>query len=218
MKIWSIFLILMCLLLTSCKTVDIPPQHIILDNSIDESYKEFRRTKEISRNTLMFSNNFSANDCNTYLELIDHNEILETINNQLVRSEYLVCDALQILLESKRYSGRFDGDQIGLDLVSKLDVRSFPNSLGRLAAEHSFTLKALFPKESFSNKIEAGFESEDWVLTLKVVAIVKANSNIFQDWVVQYADESKSGNYRNYGTLIIYDPENSTFLKATVYQ
>ena len=52
---------------------------------------------------------------------------------------------------------------------------------------------------------------------MKVVAVANINDNLLQDWVVFLSDESKIGNYRNYSTLIIYDPEHTEVLNVNLF-
>ena len=106
---------------------------------------------------------------------------------------------------------------LGEKLESKLDLRSFPSSLNRIGSEEANTLKSIFPEQtkSFNNVVE--LQTEDWAFTIEVVALAKINDNSSPDWIVWVLDEAKSGNYRGYSTLIIYDPEKQKKLKAVVY-
>lgn len=75
----------------------------------------------------------------------------------------------------------------------------------------------LFPDNASANGYTATFDSDDWVITLHVVAVVDANGNADNDWVLHLADESKTGTYKNYQTLLIYDPLRSQVFKAHTY-
>ncbi len=185
-----------------------------MDENLMAAYKEFDKSNKAIRSPLLFSSGASVNNCDSYMKLISRGEIVEAVNNKLVKSEYLVCDALRVLSQAARFTGKIDTESVGLRLLDNLDLRYFPNSLGRLADEDSFTLKALFPKNSVANEATVTLDTADWMLTIKVVAVVLANNNTTEDWVIQLADESKSGNYRSYETLLIYDPVLSDVLKA----
>jgi hypothetical protein len=197
-----------------CSTNYRSKEHMILDKDLLQAYEDLDKSNTINRSPLLFQSSFSADDCESYTKMRSSSEIVETVNNQLVKSEYLVCDALRILSESKMISGAVNSELKGQQLLNKLDLRSFPNSLHRLANDSSFTLSSLFASSSVADKISVKYETADWILTIKVVAVVLLNSNADEDWVVQLADESKAGNYRNYQTLIIYDPLVSDFFSA----
>ena len=206
--------ILFVFLLTSCASSNDHLKKNIIDKSLLNAYIDYNKSIKKGRSVLLFEDEYSASNCSTYFELSGKKNILETINNQVVKSEYLVCDALKIISSSKIYSGNTDTTQVGIDLLTKLDFRSFPNSLARMAEDNSFTLHDILPDQSLSKSASVLYESDDWFFSLRVVAIVNINNNPWQDWIVFLSDESKSGNYRNYATLIIYDPENNETLKA----
>lgn len=187
---------------------------IIIDKNLIKAYEELDKSEKIKRSALLFQNGLSAGNCESYADLKSESEIVETVNNQLVKSEYLVCDALKILSDAKVFSGAVKTELMGQQLLNKLDLRSFPNSLHRLTDDNSFTLGSLFASDSVANETSVKYETEDWIITIKVVAVVLLNGNEDEDWVVQLADESKSGNYRNYENLIIYDPIKSDYFKA----
>jgi len=67
-------------------------------------------------------------------------------------------------------------------------------------------LAALYSDRGSSNATIAKIDNEDWSITLKVVPAARLNDNEVDDWIVWLTDESKTGNYRNYQTLVIYDP------------
>jgi hypothetical protein len=206
--------ILIVFLLASCASSNDHIKKSIIDKSLHDAYIDYNKSIKKGRSALLFEDEYSVSNCSTYFELSDKKNILETVNNQIVKSEYLVCDALKIISSSKIYSGNIDKTQIGIDLLTKLDIRSFPNSLTRMAEDGLFTLRDILPDQSFSKSASVVYESDDWFFSLYVVAVLNINNNLWQDWVVFLSDESKSGNYRNYATLIIYDPENNETLKA----
>ncbi len=169
------------------------------------------------RSILAFSDDQMADSCESYWKAMTKYSVLESVNNQLVKSEYLVCDGLAALSEFKPYQETNENLQIGKLLLTKLDLRSFPSSFRRLASDGSYTFADLFPEESKSDFNGVIYNAEDWVFSLSVVAVVDANNNSSQDWVVQIADESKTGNYRQYATLLIYDALDKEVLNAESY-
>lgn len=212
--------ILLCFLFcitVSCKGTSVQDTNNILDETLRLSYLQQGKSKGELKSLLLFDNDKSANDCNSYLKLIkDHNPV-ESIDNQLVKSEYLLCDSLSALSQFEIYPEAVQLEIIGEKLLHNLDLRSFPNSFRRLTSNTSFTLNDLYPDLSSADSNTAVFESSDWVLTLTVAAVVNANDNTYQDWILQVADESKTGNYRNYATFIIYDIKSGSTLKAVSY-
>jgi hypothetical protein len=214
------YAVIVCLLfcfVVSCKSNNVQDDHSILDDDLRSSYLELNESIYKAKSALLFDNEITVNDCDSYLKLSKDNKMLETIENQLIKSEYLICDALSAISQFTLYTGEVQQKLIGEKLLHNLDLRTFPNSFSRLANESSFTLGKIFPDNSSASGNIAFFESDDWAFTLKVVAVIDANKNVYQDWVVQLADESKLGNYRNYATFIIYDIQNDNYLKAVVY-
>ncbi len=128
-----------------------------------------------------------------------------------------MCDELSAISRFGLYAGQIQYEGIGERILRDLDLRSFPNSLQRLANNNSFTLKKIFPDQSSARGNVAIFDTDDWVLTLKVVAIINDHKTPYSDWVMQVADESKSGNYRSYATYIIYGIQNDAVLTAAAY-
>lgn len=217
MKIYIIIYISITFLFTSCTSPDEYFKQSIIDKDLRAAYINHDNSIKQERSSLLFVGDSSATNCDSYLELFARNYLLETVDNQMVKSEYLVCDALKILASSEIYAGNIDAAKIGSDLLNKLDIRSFPSSLARTAENSSFTLNNIFPNQSFSKLSSAIYESDDWFFSVKVVAVSNINDNLLQDWILFLSDESKVGNYRGYSTLIIYDPEHSEVLKANLF-
>jgi hypothetical protein len=179
--------------------------------NIDESLKH-------KRSKLLFSGDQEANDCNSYFELASKHRIEESIHNQQVKSEYLICDALKILSNASGLSvEKVKKIDLGDEILSKLDLRSFPSSLSRVGSETLHTLKALYPGQTSYVDNVAELQTEDWAFTVEVVALARINDNSTPDWIVWVFDESKSGNYRGYSTIILYDPDEQEVFSATKY-
>lgn len=104
----------------------------------------------------------------------------------------------------------------GEALLSKLDLRTFPSSQNMLSDDQAHTLTALYPERALSGATTAKIDTEDWSLTLEVVAAARLNDNEADDWIVWLTDEAKSGNYRNYRTLVICDPADQQNSLTTV--
>lgn len=205
-------------ILSGCPNVNSQNNHHILNGTLKSSYQDIDSSLSKKRSNLLFNNNEVANSCTSYTRLNSKYDVDESIYNQQVKSEYLICDALDILLNSSQVTNyKVNDSSFGEKLASKLDLRSFPSSLNRAGTEEAHTLKSIFPEQSkyFDNVAE--LQTEDWGFAIEVVALAKINDNSFPDWIVWVLDEAKSGNYRGYSTFIIYDPEKQKQLKANVF-
>ena len=79
----------------------------------------------------------------------------------------------------------------------------FPSSLSQVLDEHKYSLNQL---DGAAVKLEptvAVYETKDTHYRLEVVAILDINNNAQTDWLLWLADEARTGNYRQYQTLII---------------
>ena len=218
MKYRSVAYVLALGFMFSCANEKIPNDGgSILAESILDAYRDFDESFSMKRSPLLFVGGEVADSCESYFDRMLKYTISEAIGNMQVKSEYLLCDALKIIWESPDVPTNVSTSSVGLRLLSSLDLRTFPNSLSRLVDENSYTLKSLFPKNIQSNGPVAIVDTDDWIITLEVVAVVQVNNNSVFDWIVQFSDESKSGNYRSYETLIIYDPERADILQAKLY-
>lgn len=61
------------------------------------------------------------------------------------------------------------------------------------------------------------YETKDTHYRLEVVATLDINNNAKTDRLLWLADEARTGIYRQYRTLIIYDVRNSGALRATPF-
>lgn len=212
----TFFLFGICLL-CSCGVSNSQRLSYILDDGLKEVVLNADKARSKTRTVLAFSNHKKADDCISYYQYSKEEVLVETVNNQIVKNEYLICDALDILSSAEIYSGDIDSTSIGEALLERLDLRTFSHSMHRAADNSNFTFEKIFPDESRVNGAGVTLDMEDWSLTLHAVAVADVNKNGMQDWVVQMADESKGGNYRHYATFIIFDPEKNTFLSAMKY-
>jgi len=205
-------------LLVSCTSTTLQNSPYILNKKLLVSYDNFDISFKKPRGSLLYAGGRTADNYQKYFDLDSKYEMNETIHNQSVKSEYIICDALKILSNSSsEHNKTLDFSDLGKELLSKLDLRSFPSSLYRASNENSHTLESLYPEYTSSDGNVAELNTKDWALTLEVVAVAKINDNSYLDWVVWVLDESKSGNYRGYSTLIVYDPENQESYKAIAY-
>ena len=215
----NILFILSLCVLAGCSTMPkTPDSTYILNTDLSDSYKNIKSALSQKRSKLLFDNGKAANNCHRYFALHSKYTLDESLHNQQVKSEYLMCDALKILSDSSGISSiKPKPSSLGKVLLSKLDLRTFPSSLNRLCSKKPCTLKSLHSHHSSFSGNVAKYEDEDWVFTLEVVAVANLNANSTPDWIVWVADESKAGNYKGYSTIILYDPDEKTLFKATTF-
>lgn len=216
MKKNYIFPLLLATLVGACSSTKLPATEGILNQDLIDAYDDQQKTLNVYRSELLFDNNKLAHNCTSYLELSKNSTLVESVNNMMVKSEYLICDAMEILSRSKHINGPRLNSRHGEKLARNLDLRSFPSSLFRAADETNHTLYSLFSAEVDANENVALYDSSDWLLRVEVAAEAYINENEFKDWIVWVSDEAKNGNYRSYSTLIIYDPSINDSYQATL--
>jgi len=218
MKLVYLVSITLLTLLSSCSITRISNNNNIINEDLIASYKNLKSSLLEERSEIVFSDGSTAKNCATYLNLISKNRVEESIYNQSVKSEYLICDALQIISETPAVNNLNKNDlNFGDKLSRNLDLRSFPSSLHRISNEENHSLETLYPDYVVSKGPTTTLETDDWIFRLEVVAVVQLNDNDVPDWIVWVSDESKSGNYRSYSTLVLYDPENQKNYTANLY-
>jgi major membrane immunogen (membrane-anchored lipoprotein) len=216
---FNIYFSFLCLfILAGCSSGSSQEIQYILNETLELSYEDIDNSLKKNRSKLLFDNGKVAKNCKSYFLLNSKNAVDESIHNQQVKSEYLICDALEILSNSS-WEGKKKANSLhlGEQLQSKLDLRTFPSSLNRSSSKETHTLKSMFPGQTkFSDNL-VELQTEDWAFTIEVVALARINDNSFPDWILWVLDESKSGNYRGYSTLVIYDPEKQKEFKGITY-
>lgn len=216
MKLVYAGMLLMLMLTASCTSMWPKKNNYILDPGLLAAYMDYEKSLKSERPELLFKNGKMATNCLSYLKLMLKNEVDESNYNQSIKSEYLNCEALKILKGHAIGSAK-NKNSLGNELSTKLDLRSFSSSLSKVVNKDKNTLDALYPEETKSMKYETIYETEDWVFRLEVVAVIMLNDNKKQDWVVRLSDESKSGSFRHYSTIVIYDPGKQKKYVASSY-
>lgn len=168
------------------------------------------------RTTLMFENGATAQTCSEYLRLIAGSALKEDVNNQLAKGEYLSCDVVA-MIGDKKLSVPGKDALLGQALATRLDLRSFPSSLFQTLDERKFSLSHLDAKAVKADSTGVTYETKDWHFRLELVATLDVNNNGKADWVLWLADEAKSGNYRQYQTLIVPDVSDTGPMSAIPY-
>lgn len=213
----AFFCFILLINILSCQSNQATDTHNLLDPELALAFSSLKDTMGDAKRSLAFDNGKHANNCDSYLQLIKASQVSETVNNQITKGEYLICDEISALIQFALFPSAINKDLIGKDLINGLDLRSFPNSLYQSTSDEKFTLAHLYPNNVKAEQNSATFESDDWVMTFKVLAILDANNNNQPDWLLQIADESKMGNYRSYATLIAYDVKSGSTFKAAPF-
>lgn len=169
-------------------------------SSLINSDKELSAT----RTELGFTSGRKVNHCADYIKEIANSKINEGVNNQLIKSEYLICDVLMLLVDKSYSIVKANNGSVDL-LAAKLDLRSFPSSLGPRLDDKSYTLKSVSGNKLIINEGHVIYNTEEWQYRIELIAVSDINNNKKDDWVLWFSDESKEGNYRGYQTLVIYD-------------
>jgi len=191
---------------------------VILNQDLAAAQSQLEASLVEGRSPLSFGEGKEATNCKSYYELSSKYKMDEGVQNQLAKSEYLVCDVLKILSgASKPDAGVQHIGDAGKQLLTKLDLRSFPSSLRPKSTQDAHSLFTLYPQQASASTNTAQIETDDFSFTLEVVAAARINDNDEADWVVWVYDESKSGSYRGYRTLVVFDPYSKKNLDAVAY-
>lgn len=204
--------------LTGCTSIAKDNSPTFLDDDLSQSFTSLDQSLIAKRSTLVFNDGPSVDNCEAYNAAASEFVIEETVQNQLMKGEYLICDAQKLLSDSVKVPAEeVDRRNLGQLLLSKLDLRSFPSSLKRMVRKESPTLELMFPENaSFSDNM-AVLKTNDLLFTVKVAAIADINHNSTPDWIVWVSDEARTGNYRSYSTIVLYDPRGEGLYSATVH-
>lgn len=167
------------------------------------------------RNEINFNSGQSANNCTLYLKEVKLSAIVESVNDQIIHTEYLNCEVCDLIKGTKIIRQKFKGNYGSL-LSSKLDLTSFRSSLNRRARTNGPALQNLGERFLNTDASSVTYESEEWFYRLDLVAITDINQDGVQDWIVLLEDKSKVGNYHAGSTLIILNTDDS-LLKAIPY-
>lgn len=192
---------------------------IIYDAALAKAYKNYDRSVSEKRQEIDFESGAKASNCLEYGREKATSTVKEDIANQLYQSEYLVCDALQILKaadQSGQYSfKRKSRMNYGKEIFNRLDLNGFPSSLAQNLSGQNKTFaqeqSRLRPKV---NRLSVVSDTKTWNFAVQVVAETDANRDGKKDLIVYVVDESKEGNLRSYSTLVIYDADGKGDLKA----
>ncbi len=215
-KIWFTFLFV--ILSVGCATSLGKTQTIIFDETLSNSYKNYDMSATEERKEIAFESGTKAANCQQYWSEKEKSSVKEDIANMMFKSEYLICDALQILKKAEvksEFVNQNGAENYTKELYNRLDLTSFPSSMAQ-TIETNATFET--QKEKMSAKIENNSivsDTKDWYFAIKIAAAADVNKNGKQDLIVWVTDKSKEGNLQSYSTILIYDVENQGVLKAS---
>lgn len=192
---------------------------ILLNDNVAKAVSRYADAASKKHAPIEFDSGDRADTCESYVRLAAKSTLKEDVVNQLGKSEYLVCDVLAIVGNRKVVTDKVGkAGRYGTALASQLDLRSFPSSLFPMLDENRYTLVQLDANAVNTTNTSATSETTDWRYRLELVAISDIDKNGKPDWVLWLSDESKSGNYRGYQTLIAYNVKHGSTINAKPYQ
>lgn len=221
-SIWHAVLIFAVLCSTSVYgTAQTAP--LIFDAGTLELYKNYDKTLIEEASPLNFESGKTVTNCRDYLAEKKTSEVSETVVDTLHKSEYVDCDVLALLKQSKQAdklvftkTSRFN---YGMELFNRLDLNSFPNSFDDAADDKTSLLKNRRRSNYWKPRItNLGIVSEaaKWNFELHVVADIDADNDGKNDLILTLVDAAvKDGNYRSYQTLLVSDYHKKGVLRAT---
>lgn len=201
----------------SCNTTFTQTKSVIYDADLAKAYQNFDQSAAKNRREIKFESGATAASCNDYWKEKEKSTVKEDVANQLFQADYVECDALKILGESKT-TAEIATDQkasnYANEIYNRLDLKSFPSSLAPMLDQN----KTFASNESkLRSKIENAAvvsDTADWNFAVQIVAETDANRDGKKDLIVYVVDESKEGNLKNYSTLLIYGVDAKGDLKA----
>lgn len=202
------------MMLVAC-TSDGPAKSRLLNKAVLEAEQQRATALVQERAELRLTDGSSVNNCTDYLVRIASAGIEESLGNQLAKSEYLICEALDLIARSRPPAAI--GEDYGRRLADSLDLRSFPSSLNMRSDNVAHTLSSVVAEGLVVDSVSVTIDVPDWHYRLELVAVRDINGNDTPDWIVWLADEAKQGSYRGYATLVVLDAGVSKELVASPY-
>lgn len=213
----TISILFLAAILSACDSKQKNKSEVVIYNSdVAAAVGQYKATHSLKRTEIIFENGTKANNCESYITASKASRIGEGVNNQLVKSEYLVCDVLLLVGDTKYTTSKSNTD-LGNLLSQRLDLRSFPSSRFQMLNETKYTLDKLTGNLLVGTN-SASVESDDWHYALELVVVTDVNKNGKADWIIWLIDEAKEGSYRGYQTLVAYDVDtNKELIMAKVF-
>jgi hypothetical protein len=139
--------------------------------------------------------------------------IVEEISNQLVKSEYLICDVLAKTAKNVAVQALAVDEHFGEALVQRLDHRSFPSWLGQ-GSTRPYALCAIRCSPGKDRASGRRPLLRRFVLCSQGGVVGDVDQSGTPDWLVWFSDEASGGNDRGFGTLLVEDVTGEGPLRA----
>ncbi len=189
----------------------------IYNSGLREAYAVYDQTMSIKRTPLLFTSGRVVDNGTDYVQELMVSTVDDVTSNYLIHSEYLICLSVYLIRCAARNAAyNYAPSSFGKELFHRLDLRSFPSSIGDLTDGEKWTLKTLALKwMPFDIRQYVVYsDNDEWFLNLEVVANVDINGDGTSDWIVWLTDEAKHGSYGAYHTIVIYSPSQQGPLLA----
>jgi len=201
-------------------TVSSAADSAIFDDKLLEASVNYDQTMQKERHPLSFESGQIVTNCSEYLLHKKGTSISEGVNNMIIAGAYLICDSVDLINSAKvNGAAKYDGKsemEYGKTLYNKLNLRSFPSSMRPSLDEDNFIPAALKYRDFKISKYGIKSDTDDWFISIKVVADMDFDGDSKREWLVWFTDEAKEGNYRDYSAMLIDGIGESDFLKAKV--
>lgn len=188
----------------------------IFNKSLIADYQSLNKSLKKKRIEISFKSGKIVNNCVDYLAEMKKSDIFDGVNNTIHHSEYLACEALD-LLKSRNIITSKQKASYGELLSSRLGLSSFPSSINQEAQVYGETLQKLDPKNLKIGNYTVARETDDWIYSIEVIAISDLNNDGTNDLVLWLYDQAKDGNYHAYSTLVVPLYNNEKLLSAMPY-
>lgn len=201
------------LLLVACTAhslADEPRPPLIVNETLVHAFRDIPATMNAERKPIEFQGGEVAKNCTRYMTLKEQQRLAEGVNNQIIKSEYLICEALDIL-ESVQGTEASAPESLEA-LYSQLDLTSFPSALRPQLYGDIKTFAQLSGAILESAPQRLTVDVNDLHSTFTLAAIADVTGDGEPDWIVWLAQSLTEGNYRQYQTLVLPTPGSDDLL------
>lgn len=208
---------LLCISTLSCSNIKSSAISYVYDTELASALENVQETNKQKRSDVEFINGITVNTCADYLNQLQSSNLTESVNNQIVKNEYLMCEHTSLLSRTNITHTEEQQLNFGIRLWESLNLSTFPNTLNRAARGNLVTLKELVPDESSYKNNQVIYDSDHVYLSIRVIAEANLDTNPQKDWIVELIEETKTSNYRNYATIIVYNPKAKQIFEGSIF-
>lgn len=210
-------LLLVSLALGGCAShPDAATTPLIVNDHVQAAYDNYQPILQKPRLPVAFDSGRSATNCKKYFDEKASSAVSEGTSNFLAAQDYVICDTLSVIRESARSELPTDAtDDIAAALLNRLDLQSFRSSFFQRTDENRRTLSTVAPGQFTTTPYSVQPTIEDWLYAVEVVALVDADNNGEQDWVIWVTDKSGSGSYDTLRAYLAYNVGQEGLIELT---